>query len=281
MADFTHSKNGVGSLYPEGTIEDGWDDVSPLITPQQVRRLHLFGLPLVSFIKNPMTGRPDVIDDPLIKDFINEAVALAELESQVKIFPRQVQEKQAFDRAQYESFGYMMLRQRPVSHIDSLTVSPANEGDIFQVPNEWIDTGFLHQGQLNMIPLTIALRSGSTVPLSGAPAGAAFLALFGYSHWIPSYWKATYTVGFKDGKVPNIINQYIGVIAAMEILSMLATTYSRSTSTSLGIDGLSQSISTPGPDLFETRLKYLGDKRGWLMRKIQRLYNLGLTVDNV
>lgn len=282
MADYTNSKTQNNtSLYPEAVNENGWDEVEPLITAAKVRRIHLFGIPLVSFIKNPMTGKPDVLDDPLIDEFIKEAIALAELESQVKMFPRQITEKAAFDKNLYESFGYMVLRQRPVSSIESLTVSPANEGDVFQIPNEWIDTGYLHQGQINMIPLTIALKTGTTVPLSGSPAGIAFLALFGYSNWIPSYWRCTYTVGFKDGKFPRIINQYIGVIAAMEILSMLATTYSRSTSTSLGIDGLSQSISTPGPDLFETRLKFLGDKRGWLQRKIQRLFNLGLTVDNV
>ena len=102
------------------------------------------------------------------------------------------------------------------------------------------------------------------------------MAIFGHRPWIASFFEVIYTTGFKDGMVPRVVNQLIGVITAMEVLAMLATTYSRSTSASLSIDGLSQSQSTPGPDLFNDRLKILQDKRKFLVKKLQRQMGLGM-----
>lgn len=280
--DYADSKSGLGAVaIHDSAIDVAWDDIEPLVTPQDLRILHLFGIPLISAIRNPLIGKPDVIDDDQLKKYIIQSVSLAEMEGGFDIFPRQYVEKHAFDKAAYDSFSYMMMRHRPVSSIEALTVTPSNEQNIFQVPNEWIDIGYLHQGQINLIPLTIALKSGTLVPLSTAPGGATFLSIFGHRPWIPSFWEVRYTAGFKDQKIPRIVNQLIGVIAAMEVLSMLATTYARATSTSLGIDGLSQSISTPGPEIFSVRLGILGDKRKWLIKKIQRSMNLGFIVDNV
>jgi len=98
---------------------------------------------------------------------------------------------------------------------------------------------------------------------------------------VPALWQATYTTGFKEGRIPSAVNQLLGVIAAMEILSMLAITYSRSSSASLGIDGLSQSVSTPGPALFDVRIAALGEKRKWLVSKLKRQFGLGFFSDNV
>ena len=280
--DYRHSKSGLGEVFPDNQIAtDGWNANEPLITPEQLRKTHLFGLPLVSAIPDPVTQQVSVMEDTDLREYIMEAVSLAELECQFAILPRQILEKRAFDKSEYDAFGYMLLRHRPITSIQSLTVTPSNEQSVYEIPLTWCDTGYLHQGQLNLIPLTIALKSGTTVGLTSTAGGAMFLSIFGNRPWIPAMFEIRYTIGFHDGKLPKVVNQLIGVIAAMEVLSLLATTYSRSTSSSLSFDGISQSISTPGPELFVQRLKELALKRQWLIRKLQRNFGLGIIIDNV
>lgn len=281
MADFTDRKEGLGGISHENQIETEWADAAPLITPQELRRLHLWGIPLVSGMRDPETRTFQRLEDPEIKEFIIEAASLAETESGMEIFPRVYTEKHAFDKPAYESYGYFQLRHRPVSGIIQLSLTPANEEAIFTVPTSWIDTGYLHQGQINLLPLTAAVGGTGMSAITAAEGGVAYLHLFGHSHYIPSFWEIKYTGGYKNGLLSRAINQLIGVIAAMEIISNLATTYARTTSTSLGLDGMSQSISGPGPQIFNDRLTALADKRKWLLRRLQRQVNLGLISDNV
>lgn len=280
MAIFTDSKEAPGGMMPEGVIETSWDNTEPLITPEKLRRHHLFGIPLVSAIKNPMTNRPDVLDDPLLKEYIIEAVSLAETEMGLQIFNRQLSERQPYDRPAQDSFGFMVLRQRPILSIQELSITSSDGVNIWNVPLDWIDTGYLHSGQINILPFAISAQSGTTIPIT-SPVGQGLLPSLFKFNWVPGLWQVKYTTGFKNGMVPRSVNQLIGVIAAMEVLSQLASTYSRSNSSSLSIDGLSQSISTPGPELFKVRLDELGLKRKWLTKKLQRLFGLGLWSDNV
>ena len=264
--DYRESKPGLGKIYKENAVATGgFVDEEPLITPDKLRRIHLFGVALVSAIRNPITNRPDIMTDDVIKEFIIEAVALAEAESKIDIFPTQYVESQAFDRVAYDNFGYFQLRHRPIASLEAITVTPSNETPMLRLPLDWCSTTLLHLGQVNLIPLTLATRGNAIVPLATAPFGAPWLNLLaGGRSFVPSMWEFTYTAGFPEGAIPRIVNQYIGCIAAMEVLSVLAATYAKSTSTSLGIDGLSQSISLPGAQIFTQRLEELAAKRKWL-----------------
>jgi hypothetical protein len=279
--DYSTSKDGLGEVFPLNKLTSDWIENEPLIGPRKLRKLHLFGLPLVSSVPDPLTGKPEVMDDTDLEEHIIEAVSIVELESGIDLFPKQYIEKHAFDKAEYDSMGYIQIRHRPISSIESMTVTPSNEQTVYTIPNEWIDVGYLRQGQINLIPLTIALKTGTVVPLTTSAGGATFLSIFGNRSWIASFFEIKFSSGFPNGKLPRIVNQLIGVVAAMEILSLLATTNSRSTSSSLSFDGISQSVSTPGPEVYLQRLKELGEKRRWLLKKLQRWFGLGILIDNV
>jgi hypothetical protein len=280
---YQESKPGLGKIYKEGAVATGgFVDEQPLITPDKLKQLFLFGIPLLSAIRNPITNRPDIMTDPILKEYIVEAAALAEAESKIEILPTQFVESQAFDRVAYDAFGYFQLRRRPIASLEAITVTPSNETPMLRLPLDWCSTTLLHLGQVNLIPLTLATRGNAIVPLATAPFGATWLNLLaGGRSWVPSMWEFTYTAGFPEGAIPRIVNQYIGCIAAMEILSALAATYAKSTSTSLGIDGLSQSISLPGAQIFTQRLEELAAKRKWLKSRIQASVNMNFVVDNV
>ena len=282
MADYSDSRRAPGAIYPDSAIETGWQDLEPLLSPQKLRTIHLFGIPLVSAIKNPFTGRPDVMTDDVLKEHILEAAAIAESElggGDFNIFPRQFQERHPYDQVQMDSFGYIQLRHRPVVSVESFAVQSSDGVNIWTVPKEWIEPGYLHRGQLHVIPFAVASASGATLPLSGTTGLALLPSLFRF-HWIPALWSIKATAGWEDSLIPKIVNQLIGTVAAMEILSNLAITYARSQSSSLSIDGLSQSSSTPGPELFAIRMRELGEKRKFLIKKISRSCGLGLFTDN-
>ena len=271
MADYTNSRPGVGSAFPENAIDTARLQLEPLLTVDLLKTRHLFGVPLVSAQKDPLTGKSQVMTDEMLYDYIEGAVSQAELELKIDIFPVKRREKQPFDINLYNSFGYFQLSHRPCTSIDKLSVTPSNMLDVYVVPNDWVEGAYLHRGQVNIVPLTVAFVQGTYIPQQSS-GGAAFLQILGNKAWIPAWWQIEYTSGFKDGLVPRVVNEYIGCVAAIEVLSMLAVTYARSNSHSLGIDGLSQSVSTPGPQIFKVRLDELEEKKKAIMKKVKAIF---------
>ncbi len=282
MADFTDNKDGP-TLSPMGAVDSSWNRLEPLVTAAQLRDTHLLWLPLVSGMTDPNTGKRIVATDDQINGIIIQAVTLAEAETGLQIFPTQHQEKLAFDRFEFNSMGYFKLKNRPVSSIQALQVVPANGIAIYNVPLDWIETANMGMGQINLIPINIAATGIGTTyaPPAQTGGGAFFLSVLGQQAWVPAFWLATYTTGFPDGKIPRMVNQYIGTIAAIELLSQLAATYAKSTSHSQSLDGVSQSISTPGPTLYQTRITDLTEKRKMLKGKLLANFGLKMFSGNV
>lgn len=280
MSIYTGSKSGPGALYPENAVDADKSRMEPLIDPNQMESRYLWGIPLVSKMKDPVTNRPAKITPEQMQDLIDGAVSTAEAECHIDISPVRRQEKQAFDRNAYESFGFFKTNHRPVATIDKVAVTPASNTDVYSLPLEWVETAYLPRGQVNIIPMTAAFIQGGFTP-SGSTGGAFFMSAMGNRSWVPAYWMIEYTSGYKDNMVPRLINDLIGAIVALEILGMLAATYAQTQSHSLGIDGLSQSVSTPGPQIFAVRMQQLEEKRGLLVKKIKKMHGLSLFSSHV
>jgi hypothetical protein len=273
MADYSNSKEAVGAAYPENAIQTTFPDLEPLITVQQLKDRHLFGVSLYG-AKDPSTGKAAPLNDSILSDLIAGAVSAAELQLKIDIFPKKRREKQPFDINLYNSFGYLQLNHMPCTSIDKLSVNPSNNIDVYVLPKEWIEGAFLVKGQVNIVPLSVAFVQGTTV--SQSSGGAFFLNIMGNRGWVPAFWQCEYTSGFPNGMVPRIINDYIGSRAAFEVLSMLALAFARANSHSLGIDALSQSISTPGPQIFRGRLTELEEKMARIEKKVKMIFGFKL-----
>jgi hypothetical protein len=248
-------------------VDAGWSRYEPLITPDQIRSRFLGGIKLV------FTETKTEITDDLLMDFIEDAVSDLEQEVGFQIFPTQHDERQPFDRNLYQSMGYMRLRNRPVSSIEALTVTAANNAQLWQVPLEWIDTGYMTRGEIYIIPLNIATAPNSF----GAPAGgAAFLAILGQQSWVPAFWRVKYTTGYAEGKLPRNVNVLIGIQTAILVLTELAASNAKMGSKSISIDGLSQSSSNPGPDLYKTKIDQLEKRKAMHVGKLKNAFGLKL-----
>jgi hypothetical protein len=268
MADYTNSRFGPRSL-PEGAIDSSRQAVEPLLTPDLLKTRHLFGVSLQTSTKDPVTGKVHTMTDDILQDVIDGAISVAEEEAHINIFPTKVREKLPFDAGLYRSFGYMQLGNRPVYSLDSLTITPSSGVAIFTVPSSWVETAQLVRGQLNIVPLTLAFQGVSYVPQAESGSGIFWLSMMTSTPWVASWWQVDYTTGFPDGMLPRVVNDYVGTIAAMEVLSQLALSFARTNSHSLGIDGLSQSSSGPGQNIYTTRIAELEKKRDLLRKKIK------------
>jgi hypothetical protein len=270
MADYTNSRFAIGGPIPENAIQAEFPQMEPLLTPELLKSRHLLGVSLAC-AKDPVTGKATIITDDILRDIIDGAVAQAESELKIDIFPVKRREKHPFDLNLYSSFGYFQLSHRPATSMDKLSVTPSNQLDVYVVPNEWVETSYLTKGQINIVPLTVAFVQGAYIPQQSS-GGAAYLQILGNKPWIPAWWQVEYTSGFPGGMLPRILNEYIGSRAACEVLSQLALSFARSQSQSLGIDGLSQSVSTPGPQIFKGRIEELEEKMKAITKKLKALF---------
>lgn len=272
MADYSDAKAASTASWPPRGLQSPWLRLEPLITPAELRALHLFGLSLTSAMADPVSGRYQVMDDALLNHYIEQAVAQVEQEASLTLFPIDVEERHPWDRQEFEAWGYLRCNLKPINKIREVVIQSSDATDLYRFPNEWIEQGYLHKGQIHLIPLAAANQNGAVVSLTSA-AGITFMTMFGnLTGWMAAYWTVRYQAGFPDGKLPQIVNQLVGTVAAMEVLSNLAATYATQQSMSLGIDGLSQSISNPGAQLFQPRIEMLQAKRTQLASRLKTIF---------
>lgn len=281
MADYSKSRKGSRSSTPANAIDaQDLNRIEPIVTPEQLRERFLWGIRLSSDVIDPVTRRAQVITDPMLKDVILRAIADVEADTGVDIFPVQRAENVPFDRNTFQQWGYIRLEHSPVLTVDAIAIKPGNDQAIYEVPLEWVSTANYHIGQLNFVPIMPSNSNDYSLSPAGNGGGAVFLQLLGGMHFIPVFWEVQYTSGFYDGAVPRIANELIGIYAARKVLSMLAATIV-STSVSLGLDGMSQSRSGPGPNRFAVRMKELEDDRKRLVGKFRAFYGKKFVMTNI
>lgn len=283
MADYTDSQVDHRAQHPENAIDaHEWSRMEPLLTPQQLINRFLKGVPLVSAVPDPITRKHERFDDPeYLKDMILGAVSSVEMESKIDVFPVKRSEKKPFDRNEMIDAGYMRTNYRPIMSVDKLSIAPGNSSDILTIGKEWIARDGFVRGEIRIVPTIGTIQSGGYIPAPGsAGQGSAFVAIMGGVPWVPSFWTLEYTTGFADGRVPRSLNELIGCYAAIEILSLLATT-NRNNSQSIGMDGMSQSIGNSGPQIYDTRIKLLEEKKQGLLKKFRAVYGNKFVIGNI
>lgn len=280
MAIYTDSKEIQESVAVPGAVDAlPFGRVEPLLSPEQLKHRYLFGIPLWS-AKDPVSGARQEMTDAILADHIEGAINSVEAELKITIMPVQRRERMEYDAHHFKSYMYFRVNKPPIMSIDSLVIQSANGDSLYQIPKEWIETGNFISGQINMVPLAIATVTGGGGGVVGGIGGLFFLSHAGRAGWVPAYWTIHYTAGFPDGKVPRIVNDLIGINAAIEVLSMLAAN-NRETSSSLGLDGISRGTGTPGPQIHAQRIQDLQQKKSEIIGKVQAMFGKKFIVSDV
>jgi hypothetical protein len=97
---------------------------------------------------------------------------------------------------------------------------------------------------------------------------------------LPAFWVADVITGFPENQIPTPINELIGITAAIELLSKVSPLF-KVNSQSISHDGLSQSVSGPGSQIFAGRIAELKEKKNRLVRQVKHIYYASVFVSNI
>lgn len=206
------------------------------ISPSELVSQYFFGISLKS--------KDKVMSDADIAFHIKAATQELEGYLNCKMVPQVISEKLDYNLNDYRSWGFIPTSY-PVRCIHSLS---GFLGKVEQVtfPKEWISVRETNDGigyyrQAFLVPTSgVSQQNQNTVAFHGI---SPHMGWFGSSS-IPNYWTITYVTSFD--RIPEDILKAIGKLAAIEIFHQLGDIILGAgiASQSLGIDSLSQSIST-------------------------------------
>jgi len=264
------------SFPPAGTgghdIEPGFKRFMSMPTVQEVKENQLFGIPLRSALTK------QELPDRVIQNYIMKAVS--EIEHTLRLFISPVTIKQerhnyAWNEF-YNAFGYIQLNHRPILEVQKLEVSIPSASDnenLVEWPTQWLKV-YNEHGTLQLVPLT---GSGSIL-ISQVSSGVSFpVRLFNANNY-PQFWAVTYRVGFENDQIPAMIAELIELIAALAVLAMIAPVFFPYNSYSVSMDGLGQSVSTPGPQWFSSRIQDMTKRRDELIVAAKSYYQLSIAL---
>lgn len=274
------SKKGTGALWPEKAIAamPGLQRYEPFLMASKFKKRFLFGIPLVAPLTQEKLSNEDM------KDYIQRGANLFELDTKVSIFPVLHRFKLPFDPNLYYQHIFLEIPIKPVQQVLKLAITSAsytqtgeeNENaryprnhEIYTVPNEWIEMANAGRGYINVNPINPAFSAISTnSAVTGS--GAAIMAFIGQQQWVPAYWNIEVLCGLgsKEGNVPVIVNEAIGLQAVILLLNNLIPQY-RLTSQSLNIDGLGQSTSDQLYALLQYKLEQAKEQYAGIVQKIK------------
>lgn len=251
----------------------------PMLTPAMLKSRYLKGVPLTF-------PNGDTFTDQDFQDQINLAMNEAELLIGVTITPEERKEKHPFDRSLYQAYIHIKAEHGPIMTLSQLAIVSASDQDIFEIPADWIETANFTKRLINVIPL-LSAYGVNTTSSAGSPGnvvagGTAFLMVLSGLSWVPAYWQITYVTGLskKPGQLPVPVNDLIGAIAAINILSLVASS-NIFNSQSLSQDGISQSSSGPGPNVYKPRIEDLLSKRDELVKKLKAIFSSKFFTSNI
>lgn len=276
MSNFNQTKNFGTAIYPVHAEQTSglMRRCEPFLTPELLKSRFLKGIRL-------QFRNGDKFTDDELKDRINLAMNEAELLLGTVITREAFKEKVPFDRSLYQSYIHVTTEKRPIVSIENLAIVSADGNNIFELPPTWIEAANFSKGLINVIPLLSAYGVNSVQGAVGN-AGIAFLTVIGGLNWVPAYWQVRYTAGLsnKEGNVPTPVNELIGTIAAIAILSEIGP-LNIWNSQSQSQDGISQSSSGPGPNLYARRIEELSLKQDTLVKKLKAIFSNRYFVGNI
>ncbi len=208
-----------------------------VLSPEEVREKYMWGVSVKD-------GNGTEIPDSVLEAYIREAQTELSNFLNLKIEKQVIVETLDFRQEDFRRWGYVHCTY-PV--ICPLTLTGfLNTVKQITYPPEWLssrkinNSGELHHRNLYVVPAGNSTAHSSAVIYSGI---IPQLGVIGSSH-IPNFWEVKYVTGFD--RAPKDIIAAIGKMASINMFHIAGDLILGAgiASFSLGIDGLSQSIST-------------------------------------
>lgn len=236
-----------------------------LLSAKELRENYLYNIHLNNNIL-------DNLSDDAINFHIADAQEQIENFLNIKLKKQIYVDNLHFLNDEWRTWGYMVTTY-PVSCALSLE-GFLNTTKQVTYPREWLTVKKNGDEKLNHRALYI-VPAGSTTSISSSVIFAGIVPQLGYlgSRSIPYYWTAVYTTGFDV--IPQDILGAIGKLASIPLLLQAgenALGRPGLTSTSISIDGLSQSIASQ-PGVYGARVKaYMEDLNNRILPQMKSVY---------
>jgi len=263
--------------FPNQATHQEMDRYLPLPDAASMKRGPLFGLPLKSFLTQ------QVVDDCTIENYISQAISEIEHTLNLFITPVTFSERQDYSREmQFYAFGIIKLNNSPILNVLEYELTFNNGiGIPGSLPLVKIPLEFVHvqpqDGTIQLVPAQGVTISGFIVSIYSG------LGYHAFNSQAISYWPGAvfvkYRCGFECHKVPALLVALIENLAAYKFLSALGPVLFPYNSTSINIDGTSQSVSTPGPLFLQNRLKDLQNMIQTEMESAKGYYQKRFLID--
>lgn len=204
------------------------------ISVQELKENFLFGVDMTDDDGNPYP-------ESMFEFYIRSAMEWMETELPgVILVNKEITEHRDYYLNDYANYNFLRLNWFPATEVSEISIQFPLSTNALKFDSAWfrIDST---SSQTRLIPTQGSISS----ILLGQ--GGNYLPLF-YSGQdnLPMVWKVVYKAGFLPGKCPLNIKELIGMKAAMGPLNIAGDLIAGAgiASKSIGIDGLSQSIST-------------------------------------
>lgn len=267
----------TGSVYPISAVDTSgnFDRIEPLITPEILKEDWLFAVPLF----DPKTQTR--ITNDMLKRIIVRATSQLELDLKINIAPVRRKVKLAYDRNLARYFNHLEVPYKPINTLLGVSIEDSNYNTLYTFPPAIIETRNMWQGQINFGPITQGIQSG-TILNNGSYMGGNGLLLIEncYMQSAPAFWVVDCITGFPENGIPTVINELIGITAAIEVLSKIQVLF-KTNSQSLSHDGISQSTSGPGPQVFANRINDLKEKKAAMLDQVKHIFYNSVFVSNI
>lgn len=210
-----------------------------LISTRELKALYLYGVTI---------GAKDGTDfpDSSLEFYIRSAQEQIERYLSIRFIKTLITQTQHYNRSEY-------INQFPLIQVDfpinkSLTlVGLLNKIEQIIYPSEWLTQHTSSEGTfrrtLSVVPNGVSTVSGNQdVILLGTTANLGIQRF----NTIPNYWTLQYETGFDIDKIPYELINVVGMMAAIPAFDIAGDLILGAgiASQSLGIDGLSQSLSS-------------------------------------
>jgi hypothetical protein len=224
------------------------DPALQVITIEELKELYLFGVDLTN-------DKGEPYPNALFAHYIKSAIDWLEKKIQVPILPRRyVEECHDYYREDYNKYIWLKLVNAPVIGVEECKLVLPGEQVVKVFERDWLHLQRF-EGQLQMVPGT---GTAGTILLGAS--GAWLPLIYGNNKFIPDAFRVTYEAGFGRPSNPNAVGRpdpeldsfpqnikhCVGMIASLGPFNIAGDMIAGAgiASTSIGIDGLSQSVST-------------------------------------
>lgn len=184
-----------------------------ILTVKELKERYLIGLLSDDGKLFDYKGRE--IPEATLQHNIVTAISYLETKLDLIILKTKFVEDYDYRAVDYTQFNFIQLKKRPLIDVDEIKARFPNNKDLVVYPKEW----YVIEKEASQVQLSpvegsfsglIVTQGGSYVPL-----------IYGVRDQWPHLFHITYHAGFCDDQIPIIINEMIGMQAAIRIFEIL------------------------------------------------------------